>query len=170
MDQTASETGSACSRGSGSDSGDDHASVAEQAQKRRLVIIAAAVAAVVCVVSRHISRRSSSSRSAHRSSGGRQGSSKPAYTYQANLKGGKKYIGMATSKSALQTRIKTQLRGGAGASSVCRHSKPLSVTKVFKHTNVAAAKKAETARYHSTKAILGAHKVRGAGHTKAFGK
>merc|ERR1712070_1279122 len=116
------------------------------------------------------SRRSSSSRSAHRSSGGRQGSSKPAYTYQANLKGGKKYIGMATSKSALQTRIKTQLRGGAGASSVCRHSKPLSVTKVFKHTNVAAAKKAETARYHSTKAILGAHKVRGAGHTKAFGK
>ena len=167
MDQTASETGSACSRGSGSDSGDNHASVAEQAQKRRLVIIAAAVAAVVCVVSRYIS---SSSRSAHRSSGGRQGSSKPAYTYQANLKGGKKYIGMATSKSALQTRIKTQLRGGAGASSVCRHSKPLSVTKVFKHTNVAAAKKAETARYHSTKAILGAHKVRGAGHTKAFGK
>ena len=43
-------------------------------------------------------------------------------------------------------------------------------TTVFKHTNVAAAKKAETARYHSTKAILGAHKVRGAGHTKAFGK
>ena len=167
MDETASDAGSACSRGSGSDSGDDHASVAEQTQKRRLVIIAAAVAAVVCVVSRYIS---SSSRSAHRSSGGRQGSSKPAYTYQANLKGGKKYIGMATSKSALQTRIKTQLRGGAGASSVCRHSKPLSVTKVFKHTNVAAAKKAETARYHSTKAILGAHKVRGAGHTKAFGK
>ena len=167
MDETASETVSASSRSSGSDSGDDHASVAEQTQKRRLVIIAAAVAAVVCVVSRYIS---SSSRSAHRSSGGRQGSSKPAYTYQANLKGGKKYIGMATSKSALQTRIKTQLRGGAGASSVCRHSKPLSVTKVFKHTNVAAAKKAETARYHSTKAILGAHKVRGAGHTKAFGK
>ena len=57
MDETASETGSACSRGSGSDSGDDHASVAEQTQKRRLVIIAAAVAAVVCVVSRHISKR-----------------------------------------------------------------------------------------------------------------
>jgi hypothetical protein len=57
MDQTASDTGSACSRGSGSDSGDNHASVAEQAQKRRLVIIAAAVAAVVCVVSRHISKR-----------------------------------------------------------------------------------------------------------------
>ena len=118
--------------------------------------------------------RGSSRSSSHSAvaAGGRKRSSKPAYTYQVNLKGGKKYIGMATSKSALQTRINTQLRGGAGASSVCRHSKPLSVTKVFKHTNVAAAKKAETARYHSTKAILGAHKVRGAarGHTKAFGK
>ena len=57
MDETASETGSACSRGSGSDSGDDHASVAEQAQKRRLVIIAAVAAAFVYVVSRHISKR-----------------------------------------------------------------------------------------------------------------
>ena len=57
MVETASETGSACSRGSGSDSGDDHASVAEQAQKRRLVIIAAVAAAFVYVVSRHISKR-----------------------------------------------------------------------------------------------------------------
>ena len=29
-------------------------------------------------------------------------------------------------------------------------------------------KKAETARYYSTKSILGANKVRGAGHTKPF--
>ena len=58
MEKTASETGSACSRGSGSDSGDDHASVVEQAQKRRLVIIAAAAAAFVYVlVSRHMSKR-----------------------------------------------------------------------------------------------------------------
>ena len=59
MDQTASDTGSACPRGSGSDSGDDHASVAERAQKRRVMIIAAAAAAVavVYVVSRQISKR-----------------------------------------------------------------------------------------------------------------
>ena len=56
MDEAASETGSACTRGFGSDSGDDHASVAEQAQKRRLVIIAAAAAAFVYVVSRHINK------------------------------------------------------------------------------------------------------------------
>ena len=64
----------------------------------------------------------------------------------------------------------TQLSGSKGASSVCRNSKPISVTRVFKHANVKAAKKAETKRYHSTKAILGANKVRGAGHTKAFPK
>jgi len=104
----------------------------------------------------------------NKSSSTRKSSSKSAYTYQANLKGGKKYIGMATSKPALKKRIQTQLSGGKGASSVCRKSKPLSISKVFKHTSVTAAKKAETARYHSTKAILGAHKVRGAGHTKAF--
>ena len=57
MEKTASETGSACSRGSGSDSGDDHASVAERAQKRRVMIIAAAAVAFVCVVSRQISKR-----------------------------------------------------------------------------------------------------------------
>ena len=57
MEKTASETGSACSRGSGSDSGDDHASVAERAQKRRVMIIAAAAVAFVYVVSRQISKR-----------------------------------------------------------------------------------------------------------------
>ena len=57
MDETASDAGSACSRGSGSDSGDDHASVAEQTQKRRLVIIAAAAAAFVYEVSREMSKR-----------------------------------------------------------------------------------------------------------------
>ena len=97
-------------------------------------------------------------------------SKKPAYTYQANLKGGKKYIGMASSKAHLKARIKTQLKGGRGASSVCRQSKPVSISKVFRHSSVAAAKKAETKRYHSTKAIYGADKVRGAGHTKAFRK
>ena len=98
----------------------------------------------------------------------RKSSSKPAYTYQANLRGGKKYIGMASSKANLKTRIKTQLSGGKGASSVCRQSKPLSVSKVFRHTSIVAAKQAETKRYHSTKAIYGADKVRGAGHTSAF--
>ena len=53
----ASDAGSACSRGSGSDSGDDHASVAERAQKRRVMIIAAAAVAFVYVVSRQISKR-----------------------------------------------------------------------------------------------------------------
>jgi hypothetical protein len=56
------------------------------------------------------------------------------------------------------------LRGDVG------NSKPISVTRVYKHANVEAAKKAETKRYHSTKAKLGANKVRGAGHTKAFPK
>mmetsp|Transcript_324 Transcript_324/g.367 ORF Transcript_324/g.367 Transcript_324/m.367 type:complete len:139 (-) Transcript_324:318-734(-) len=110
--------------------------------------------------------KSSSKKSARASSS----NNKPAYTYQANLSGGRKYIGMATSKAALKKRIQTQLSGGKGASSVCRQSKPTSISRVFKHASVAAAKKAETARYHSTKAILGAHKVRGAGHTKAFPK
>ena len=95
---------------------------------------------------------------------------KPAYTYQANLQGGEKYIGMATSKPALVKRIQTQLSGGKGASSVCKQNKPLSISKVFKHPSVAAAKKAETARYYSTKSILGANKVRGAGHTKPFAR
>ena len=93
---------------------------------------------------------------------------KPAYTYQANLQGGKKYIGMATSKPALVKRIQTQLSGGKGASSVCKQNKPSSISKVFKHPSVAAAKKAEAARYYSTKAILGSQNVRGAGHTKPF--
>lgn len=75
---------------------------------------------------------------------------------------------MASSKGALKKRIQTQLSGGRGASSVCRQSKPLYISKVFKHASVSAAKKAETKRYQSTKAILGADKVRGAGHTKAF--
>ena len=108
-------------------------------------------------------RRNSSGSSRKKSSG-------PAYTYQANLKGGKVYVGMATSKPNLKKRIQTQLSGSKGASSVCRNSKPISVTRVYKHANVEAAKKAETKRYHSTKAKLGANKVRGAGHTKAFPK
>ena len=111
-------------------------------------------------------RRTGSSRKSPASS--RKSSVRPAYIYQANLKGGKKYIGMATSKDNLKKRIQTQLSGGKGASSVCRNSKPISITKVYKHKNIDAAKKAETARYHSTKSILGADKVRGAGHTKAF--
>ena len=77
---------------------------------------------------------------------------------------------MATSKPNLIKRIHTQLSGSKGASSVCRNSKPLSISKVYKHKNIGAAKKAETARYYSTKAILGPDKVRGAGHTKAFSK
>ena len=116
------------------------------------------------------SSRKSSAPSRKGPASSRKRSDRPAYTYQANLKGGKKYIGMATSKANVKKRIQTQLSGGKGASSVCRNSKPISITKVYKHKNVAAAKKAETARYHSTKSILGADKVRGAGHTKAFSK
>ena len=114
------------------------------------------------------SSRKSSAPSRKGPASSRKSSDRPAYTYQANLKGGKKYIGMATSKDNLKKRIQTQLSGGKGASSVCRNSKPISITKVYKHKNIDAAKKAETARYHSTKSILGADKVRGAGHTKAF--
>lgn len=127
---------------------------------------------------RHMGR----SRRVSRSSGGRatfkstsskrssSTSSAPAYTYQVNLSGGRKYIGMARTKSSLKTRIATQLTGGRGASVVCANNRALSVSRVFKHADVAAAKRAETKRYHSTKAALGADKVRGAGHTKDFKK
>ena len=56
-DDTICATGTASSRSFGSDSGDDQASVAEQARKRRLVIIAAAAAAFVYEVSREMSKR-----------------------------------------------------------------------------------------------------------------
>lgn len=94
--------------------------------------------------------------------------SKPAYTYQVNLTRGRKYIGMAHNKQSLQKRIQAQLSQARTASSVCRNAKPLSVSHVFRHANIQAAKQAETKRYYSTKAILGADKVRGAGHTKKF--
>ena len=94
--------------------------------------------------------------------------SRPAYTYQVNLTGGRKYIGMAHTKQSLNRRIHDQLSQAGTASSVCRNAQPLSVTKVWKHSSVQAAKQAETRRYYSTKAILGKDKVRGAGHTKAF--
>ena len=97
-------------------------------------------------------------------------SSAPAYTYQVNFSGGRKYIGMAHTKSSLKTRIATQLSGGPGASAVCKNNRARSVSGVFKHKSAAAAKAAETKRYHSTKAALGADKVRGAGHTKDFKK
>ena len=96
--------------------------------------------------------------------------SAPAYTYQVNFSGGRKYIGMAHTKSSLKTRIATQLSGGPGASAVCKNNRARSVSGVFKHKSAAAAKAAETKRYHSTKAALGADKVRGAGHTKDFKK
>ena len=56
-------------------------------------------------------------------------------------------------------------------SSVCRNSKPISVTRVYKHKRRGSQEgRFETKRYHSTKAKLGANKVRGAGHTKAVPK
>jgi hypothetical protein len=94
--------------------------------------------------------------------------SRPAYTYQVNLTGGRKYIGMAQTKQSLKKRIRDQLSQAENASSVCRNAQPVSVTKVWRHPSVQAAKKAETSRYHSSTAILGKDKVRGAGHTKAF--
>ena len=108
-------------------------------------------------------------------SGGKSSSSSsrpssPAYTYQVNFSGGKRYIGMAHTKTTLKKRIATQLSGGPGASAVCKNNRAHSVSGVFKHKSVTAAKAAETKRYHSTKAALGADKVRGAGHTKDFKK
>ena len=111
-----------------------------------------------------------SSSSSSSSSSSRKRSSAPAYTYQVNFSGGRKYIGMAHTKSSLKTRIATQLSGGPGASAVCKNNRARSVSGVFKHKSAAAAKAAETKRYHSTKAALGADKVRGAGHTKDFKK
>jgi hypothetical protein len=93
---------------------------------------------------------------------------KAAYTYQVNLTYGRKYIGMAYTKESLKRRIRAQLNQAPSASSVCRSSQVLSVSKVWKHPNASAAKTAETKRYYSTKAILGKTKVRGAGHTKPF--
>lgn len=60
---------------------------------------------------------------------------------------------MATSKPNLKKRIQTQLSGSKGASSVCRNSKPISVTRVFKHANVKAAKKAETKRIFNSETL-----------------
>ena len=93
---------------------------------------------------------------------------KAAYTYQVNLAHGRKYIGMAYTKESLKRRIRAQLDQAPSASSVCRSSQVLSVSKVWKHPNASAAKAAETKRYYSTKALLGKTKVRGAGHTKPF--
>ena len=95
-------------------------------------------------------------------------SRRAAYTYQVNLQGGKTYIGMAHSTESLKKRIDAQLSQSPSASSVCRHARPVSVTKVWRHANIAAAKQAETRRYYSTKALLGAKNVRGAGNTKRF--
>ena len=77
---------------------------------------------------------------------------------------------MAHSKASLKHRVAIQKSGGPGASSVCKKNKVFSISGVFKHKSVAAAKAAETKRYHSTKSILGANKVRGAGNTKNFNK
>jgi len=77
---------------------------------------------------------------------------------------------MSHSKSSLKKRIRTQLRGSRGASVVCKNNRVLSVSRVRKHKNVAAAKAAETKRYYSAKAKFGANKVRGAGHTKDFNR
>ena len=53
---------------------------------------------------------------------------------------------------------------------VCKNNKVRSISGVFKHKSVAAAKAAETKRYHSTKSILGSDNVRGAGNTTNFNK
>jgi hypothetical protein len=77
---------------------------------------------------------------------------------------------MAHSKASLKKRVAIQKSGGPGASSVCKNNKVRSISGVFKHKSVAAAKAAETKRYHSTKSILGSDKVRGAGNTTNFNK
>ena len=94
-----------------------------------------------------------------RARGSSSQSSAPAYTYQANLSGGRAYIGMAHTKSSLKARIATQLSGGPRASAVCKNNHVISVNRVYKHANVTAAKAAETKRYYSTKAALGADKL-----------
>jgi len=85
------------------------------------------------------------------------------YTYQANLKGGRKYIGRTTN---LNRRF-AQHRNGTGASCMKRY-KPTSFSNVQKHSSLQQAKRAETARYYKTKEAHGANTVRGAGNTKPF--
>ena len=85
------------------------------------------------------------------------------YTYQANLKGGRKYIRRTTNPN----RRFAQHRNGTGASCMKRY-KPTSFSNVQKHSSLQQAKRAETDRYYKTKEARGANKVRGAGNTKPF--
>ena len=92
----------------------------------------------------------------------------PAYTYTANLSNGKKYIGMAHSKTNLVQRISDQESGNAAASRICQQNRVVNISHVYKHKDVATAKKAETARYYACKELYGASNVRGAGQTRPF--
>lgn len=87
-----------------------------------------------------------------------------AFTYTAQLPGGKRYVGYSRN---LEQRFKQHF-AGTGAK-VTQELKPKSVT-IEPHRSVAAAKKAETKMYIQQKNELGGDKVRGAGNTARFSK
>ena len=92
---------------------------------------------------------------------GRKG--KPHYTYEANMPGGRKYVGMTKNP---RKRFIQHLQG-LGAK-VTRTRPVRSVVKVWRHSSRAVAKRVERLRYFALKRRLGADRVRGAGNTRPF--
>ena len=92
---------------------------------------------------------------------GRKG--KPHYTYEANMPGGRKYVGMTKNP---RKRFIQHLQG-FGAK-VTRTRPVRSVVKVWRHSSRAVAKRVERLRYFALKRRLGADRVRGAGNTRPF--
>lgn len=85
------------------------------------------------------------------------------YTYEANMPGGRKYVGMTKSP---RKRFIQHVRG-LGAR-VTRTSPVKSIVKVWRHSSKAIAKRVERFRYFDLKRRLGADRVRGAGNTRPF--
>ena len=103
-----------------------------------------------------------SSRQSQKSLQSKQDESKPGYTYELNLKDGKKYVGYTANPSKnLQQHFQ-----GKGSKWTEKHP-PKSVSYIKKHESIEAAKKAETKEYYASKNKHGADNVRGAGNTRS---
>ena len=87
-----------------------------------------------------------------------------AFTYTANLSGGKKYVGMTQDP---ETRIGAHHNGRGAKVTQELATKSVSFTP---HRSLAAAKKAETTSYYDMKNKVGSDNVRGAGYTARFSK
>ena len=85
------------------------------------------------------------------------------YTYQANCKNGKKYIGMT---SNLPNRLYQHQSGNGSA--VTKQNKVVSFSHIYQHSSKSAAQSAERRNYYAAKSKHGATNVRGAGNTKSF--